>query len=280
MYISLDIGGTKLMVAAFSEKYEIITRERADTPRSLSEGVSLLKTLTHKVSQGRNIKAIGASAGGPLDYRSGVVSPLHMREWRNVRLKEIFENEFQTPFFVDVDTNAAALAEHRFGGHHTDRLLYLTLSTGVGGGFIIDGEIYRGANHSHPEAGHQAIPHQLPKPGPVPCTCGAVDCLEAIISGTAIRKHYGKPAEQLTPHEWDQVAYNLGQGLRNLSVLYAPSTIALGGGVAIGGGSRLIAGAAAVMQANLKLVPTPEIKLSSLGYDTALWGGLALALSA
>ena len=246
--------------------------------KSLAQG--LLKDLTHKVAQGKVIKAIGASAGGPLDYRSGVVSPLHMPEWRNVPLKQIFEDQFQTRFFVDVDTNAAALAEYRFGGHKSDRLLYLTLSTGVGGGFIIDGAIYRGVNHSHPEAGHQAIPHQLPTPGTVSCACGAVDCLEAIVSGTAIRKHYGKPAEQLTPDEWDQVAYNLGQGLRNLSVLYAPATIAIGGGVAIGGGARLIQRASEVVLANLKLVPPPEIKLSSLGYDTALWGGLALSLAA
>jgi glucokinase len=280
MYISLDIGGTKFMVAAFSESHQLISREKADTPRSLTDGLKLLKSLIRKTARGRPIKAIGASAGGPLDYQQGVVSPLHMPEWRDVPLKQIFEREFRTRFSVDVDTNAAALAEYKFGGHYSNRLMYLTLSTGVGGGLIVDGEIYRGANGSHPEAGHQAIPHRLPRLGPVPCTCGAVDCLEAIVSGTAIRKHYGKPGEQLTGPEWDEVAYNLGQGLRNISSLYAPSIITLGGGVAIGGGSRLIDGAAAVVRDNLKLVPTPQIKLSSLGYDTALWGGLALALSA
>jgi predicted NBD/HSP70 family sugar kinase len=203
-----------------------------------------------------------------------------MPEWRNIPLKKIFEDEFHAPFAVDVDTNAAALAEYNFGGHNSERLFYITISTGVGGGFIVNGEIYRGANDIHPEAGHQSIPYRLPTAGPIPCTCGATDCLEAIISGTAIRKHYQKPAEQLTPSEWDQVAYNLGQGLRNLSVLHAPSLIALGGGVAVGGGTRLINGARTVLESNLKLVPTPRLVLSSLGYDTALWGGLALAQKA
>ena len=91
MYISLDIGGTKCMVAAFSDSLELIARERADTPRSLSEGLSLLTTLTKKVAGGSSIKAIGASAGGPLDYARGVISPLHMPEWRKVPLKQIFQ---------------------------------------------------------------------------------------------------------------------------------------------------------------------------------------------
>jgi predicted NBD/HSP70 family sugar kinase len=284
MYISLDIGGTKLMVAAFSETHKLLARERADTPVAVSDGLTLLKTLTHKVASGEKIKAIGVSAGGPLNYKTGVISPLHMPKWRDVPLKDIFEDAFGAPCAVDVDTNAAALAEYTFGGHQSDRLFYLTLSTGVGGGFIVDGSIYRGANDSHPEAGHQSISHRLLASGSmaksIPCACGATDCLEAIVSGTAIRKHYQKPAEQLTPSEWDEVAYNLGQGLRNLSALYAPSIIALGGGVAVGGGTRLIDGARAVLERNLKIVPVPEITISSLGYDTALWGGLAMAVRA
>jgi glucokinase len=111
MYISLDIGGTKLMVAAFSDSHEILARERADTPASLEQGLALLKQLAHTVAAGRSLKALGASAGGPLNYRTGVVSPLHMPAWREVPLKALFEAEFKAPFAVDVDTNAAALAE-------------------------------------------------------------------------------------------------------------------------------------------------------------------------
>jgi len=279
MYISLDIGGTKCMVAAFSDSLELIARERVDTPRSRSEGLALLTTLTHKIAGGNPITAIGASAGGPLDHERGVVSPLHMPEWREVPLKQIFQDTFGVPFFVDVDTNTAALAEYRFGAHESKRLLYITLSTGMGGGFIIDGEIYRGFNNAHPEIAHQSIPYQLPVQGPIRCTCGALDCLEAVVCGTAIQKIYGKPATELTPAEWNQVAYNLGQGLRNAAMLYAPEVLVLGGGMALGGGEQLLQGIRTVLDDNMKIVPKPTVILSTLGYDTALWGGLALILS-
>lgn len=278
MYISLDIGGTKCMAAAFSDSLEIVARERADTPRNLSEGLELLTSLTRKVASGSRIRAIGASAGGPLDHASGVVSPLHMPEWHNVPLKQIFQDTFGAPFFVDVDTNTAALAEYRFGGHSVQRLLYVTLSTGMGGGFIVDGEIYRGFNNNHPEIAHQTIPYQLPVAGPIQCACGALDCLEAVVCGTAIQKIYGKPATALSAQEWDQVAYNLGQGLRNAAMLYAPEVIVLGGGMALGGGDRLLSGIHQVLEQNMKIVPRPTVSLSTLGYDTALWGGLALIL--
>lgn len=277
MYISLDIGGTKIMVAAFSDAHTIIARKRADTPRSLNEGLELLKNLTREVSAGARITAIGASAGGPLDYKTGIVSPLHMPEWRGVPLKQIFEDEFHVPFAVDVDTNTAALAEYTYGGQKVDRLLYITISTGMGGGFVVDGELYRGTNGSHPEIAHQAIPYKLPITGPIHCPCGAVGCLEAIASGTAIQRHYGKPASELTSEEWTQVGYNVGQGLRNAAALYAPSVIALGGGVSVGGGAHFIGAIEQTLLDNLKIVPVPTIAVSRLGYDSALWGGLAMA---
>ena len=110
------------------------------------------------------------------------------------------------------------------------------------------------------------------------CECGAPDCLEALVSGNGIRRIYHKPAEELSVAEWDEVAYNLGQGLRNLAVLYAPDLIRLGGGVAVGGGEAFIRQACLVMTDHLKLVPAPEVSLSRLGYDTALMGAIAVAI--
>jgi len=269
-----------LMVAAFSEGHEIVARERADTPGSLEQGLELLKRMAHTVASGRPVRAIGASAGGPLNYRTGVVSPLHMPSWRKVPLKAIMEAEFNAPFAVDVDTNAAALAEYSFGEGQGDRLLYITVSTGMGGGLVADGDLYRGTQGTHQEIGHQPIPYRLPVSGPIACSCGSSDCVEAIVSGTAIRAHYGKPAEELSAAEWEQVAYNLGQALRNASALYAPDRIVLGGGVCVGGGERLVTQIQNMLDATLKIVPSPRVSLSSLGYDTALWGGLAMALRA
>ncbi|MDQ2798953.1 MAG: ROK family protein [Armatimonadota bacterium] len=275
--IGLDIGGTKIMVAAADGAGTILRRTRADTPLDLTEGLALLKRLTEEVQETDRIVAIGAAAGGPLDWKTGVVSPLHQPQWRDVPLKAIFEREYGCPFFVDVDTNAAALGEWRYGGREPGGLLYLTLSTGMGGGLLRDGQLYRGKDGTHPEAAHQSVPFRCAHPERVACECGAPDCLEALVSGNGIRRVYGKPAEELAEDEWAEVAYNLGLGLRNLAVILAPDVIVLGGGVAVGGGEAFVAEAGRVMAERLFLTPTPALRLSRLGYDTALLGAITLA---
>lgn len=275
--IGLDIGGTKLMVAAANAEGRILRRVRAPTPAGLDEGLDQLHRMIAAVAVGAAIAGIGAAIGGPLDPVRGIVSPLHQPAWRDVPLKALMEQRWGCPFAVDVDTNVAALGEYTIERLGVRRFLYITLSTGMGGGFLIDGAIYAGAGEAHPEIGHQAIPYRCARPERVACECGAPDCLEALISGNAIRRIYGKPAEQLAEREWDEVAYNLGQGLRNLATIYLPDLIVLGGGVAVGGGARLLSAACRVMAERLKLVPIPEVRLSRLGYDTALLGALAIA---
>lgn len=277
IFIGLDIGGTKLMAAAAAEDGTLLRRVRADTPAPLAEGLALLKQMTTDLRSEDTLLAIGAAAGGPLNFETGVVSPLHQPQWREVPLKAIFEKEFGCPFFVDVDTNAGALAERTFGGETASRLLYLTLSTGMGGGFLVDGQIYRGGEGRHPEAAHQGVAFRCAHPERVICDCGAPDCLEALVSGSGIRRVYGKPAERLSAEEWAEVGFNLGLGLRNLAVILAPDVIVLGGSVALGGGERLLMQARRVMEERLFLVAPPRLSLSRLGYDTALLGAVALA---
>jgi predicted NBD/HSP70 family sugar kinase len=277
VYIGLDIGGTKLMVAAADIAGRLLRRARETTPLGLAEGLSALHRMIAQVADGAPIAAIGAAIGGPLDAPRGIVSPLHQPQWRDVPLKAIMEERWGCPFAVDVDTNVAALGEYALGGMPSDRLLYITISTGMGGGFVVDGQIYRGAQGGHPEIGHQAVPCRCAHPERVACECGAPDCLEALVSGNGIRRIYQKPAEELTAEEWSEVAYNLGQGLRNLATIYLPGMIVLGGGVALGGGDRLLGQARRVMAERLRLVAAPELRLSRLGYDTALHGAIELA---
>ncbi|MEI7771939.1 MAG: ROK family protein [Chloroflexales bacterium] len=274
--IGLDIGGTKLMVAAADAAGNMLRRVREPTPHGLDEGLGLLQRMIAQVAGGEPIAGIGAAIGGPLDARRGVVSPLHQPQWRDVPLKALMEARWGCPFFVDVDTNVAAVGEYAAGAT-SRRLLYLTLSTGMGGGFLIDGEIYAGVRGAHPEVAHQAVAYRCASPERVACECGAPDCLEALVSGNGIRRVYGKAAEHLSAAEWAEVAYNLGQGLRNLATIYAPDLIILGGGVAVGGGERLLGAARQVMERHLRLVPAPELRLSQLGYDTALLGALEIA---
>lgn len=276
--IGLDIGGTKFMAAAADSSGKILRRSRRATPGTLQADLNTLHSMVEEMRAGEDVAAIGAAIGGPMDYVTGIVSPLHQPEWRGVPLRQIMEERWGCPFVVDVDTNIAALGEYHLGGVQAKRFLYITISTGMGGSFLMDGKIYRGELGAHPELAHITIPYQVRNPAGVQCECGLPDCLEGVISGNAIRRIYGKPAEQLQADEWDEVAYNLGQGLRCLAAVLAPGEIRLGGGVAVGGGEALVARAAEVMRANLRIIPAPVVGLSALGYDTALLGAVAAAL--
>lgn len=278
LYVGLDIGGTKFLVAGADRDGQILRRAQKPAPPGLQEGLDALHGMIETVAGGEAITAMGAAIGGPLDWQEGIVSPLHQPEWREVPLKDLMQQRWGCPFAVDVDTNVAALGEYYFGEAEASRLLYLTVSTGMGGGFLVDGEIYRGVGGDHPEAAHQSIPYQCAHPERIECECGVQDCLEALVSGNGIRRIYGRPAEELDEDEWEEVAYNLGQGLRNLAVLYVPEAIVLGGGVAIGRGEKLVAPAREVMEEHLRIVPAPQVRLSRLGYDTALMGTIAVAM--
>jgi predicted NBD/HSP70 family sugar kinase len=219
VYVALDIGGTKILAAAAGRDGTPLRTLRQPTPASLEEGLSLLSSMARECAAGATIRAIGASIGGPLDWKEGVVSPLHQPAWRSVPLKRLFEKDFGCPFGVDVDTNVAALGEWQARGRKPRRLLYLTISTGMGGGFVVDGQLFRGAHGEHPEVAHQVIDGAAdPR-----CECGATGCLEERVSGNGIRRRFGKPAEQLTDPEWALVGRDLGQGLRNLTTILAPT---------------------------------------------------------
>jgi predicted NBD/HSP70 family sugar kinase len=278
LFVGLDIGGTKFMVASADQNGNIIERTRADNTYNFETDLALLNQMITDVNHGEEILGIGAAIGGPLEWEHGIVSPLHQPAWNNIPLKQIMEDRWKCPFYVDVDTNVAVLGEYYCSNITASKLLYITLSTGMGGGFLIDGKVYRGLNGTHPEIGHQSIHYHCINPGAILCECGAKDCLEALISGNGIRRIYGKPAEELSQAEWEEVAYNLGQGLRNLAAILTPDIIRIGGGIAIGGGEMFIQNAAKVMRENLKIVPPPEVSLSHLGYDTALYGAISIAI--
>ena len=278
LYVGLDIGGTKFLVASADREGKILERIRESTPSNLEEGINALNRMITSVTNGKQISAISAAIGGPLDWKQGVVSPLHQPQWRDVPLKALMEKRWGCPFFVDVDTNVAALGEYYFGNKKASRLLYITISTGMGGGFLVDGNIYRGAGEDHPEIAHQSINYRCANPEKIACECGIPDCLEALVSGNGIRRIYWKPAELLNEKEWDEVAYNLGQGLRNLATIYLPDVIILGGGVALGRGEKLVASVQNVLKKYLSIVPVPKLYLSQLKYDTALVGAIAVAI--
>lgn len=279
-YIGVDLGGTKTIVASADKNGNILKKEASKTPVDLEKGLEMLENMISSVAVGR-IESVGCACGGPLDWKKGVVSPVHMPNWRSVHLGDFIKDRFSCDFYVDVDTNIAALGEYYFGkASGYKKFIYLTLSTGMGGAFLIDGRIYRGKDDGHPEIGHQAINHSLKRAITEPfCDCGSIDCLEGLVSGTAIKRLYGIPAEHIEDKNIiEEIAYNLGQGLRNIVALHAPDAIFLGGGVACGFGERLLGPARKIMDDHVKIVPKPLVSLSSLGYESALRGSIAVAI--
>ena len=190
--VGIDIGGTKLATVVADSTGHILSKVRKPTfaERGPEYALQLLSDMVRESIELTGLKqnaisAMGVSCGGPLDTKTGVVySPPNLPGWDALPLKAKLESEFQIPVTIENDANASALAEYRFGGGRGyDVLLYMTMSTGIGGGIVINGQIYHGANDSAGEVGHQIL---LPD-GPL-CGCGKRGCLEALCSGPAIAR--------------------------------------------------------------------------------------------
>ena len=190
--VGIDIGGTKLATVVADNTGHILNKVRKPTlsERGPEYALQLLFDMVRETIELADleqaaISAIGVSCGGPLDTKTGIVySPPNLPGWDALPLKAQLESEFHIPVTIENDANASALAEYRFGGGRGySAVLYMTMSTGIGGGIVIDGQVYHGANDSAGEVGHQIL---LPD-GPS-CGCGKRGCLEALCSGPAIAR--------------------------------------------------------------------------------------------
>ena len=190
--IGIDIGGTKLATVVADKDGNILQKVRKPTEseKGPRHAVELILSMVSEVLdlaglRREDISGIGVSCGGPLDTKTGIIySPPNLPGWDALPLKEMIESEFHIPTVIENDANASALAEARFGGGRGyDYVLYMTMSTGIGGGIVANGEIYHGANDSAGEVGHQIL---LPD-GPL-CGCGRHGCLEALCSGPSIAR--------------------------------------------------------------------------------------------
>ena len=204
--LALDFGGTKLSAALFTAQDSTPRREDAKAQRDSSSAswrlralalnsslrlitpdgadaayeLAAMVALARELLEGRAPDAIGVSFGGPVDYASGVVRlSHHVRGWESVPLRERLAAEFGCPVAVDNDANVAALGEHRFGaGRGVADMMYVTVSTGVGGGWILDGRPWRGHEGLAGEIGHTVADPA----GPL-CLCGKRGCVERLASG-------------------------------------------------------------------------------------------------
>jgi glucokinase len=242
MIIGIDLGGTKIagVLVTPSGKVLMDVNIPTEAKKGKKQVIKNIKKAIYMLKHSKKVKinAIGIGAPGPILYEKGIVIEApNLPGWRKVHLKEIFERQYKVPVYVDNDANCAALAEAWFGaGKNVKHFLYMTVSTGIGGGIVINKKIYRGANGSAGEFGHMVIDSKGPK-----CGCGHIGHLEALASGTAIRKRTGMRALaiELAARQGDKKAQKiiketadyLAIGIANLVNIFNPEMVIIGGGI-------------------------------------------------
>ncbi|NDL60503.1 ROK family protein [Phytoactinopolyspora mesophila] len=256
--LSLDIGGTKLAVGVVTSDGAVHgllvepTRREQGPDAIISRLFGMGRSAIARA--GLEVAAVGISCGGPLDSTRGILlSPPHLPGWIDIPLGDMARAEFGVPAFLENDATAAALGEHRFGaGKGVSTMLYLTISTGVGGGSVIHGKLHRGAAGNGGELGHVVV-----RPGGRMCSCGRRGCLEAYVSGTSIAERAAEALasgevstladadpltsvevadaaradDQLARRIWDETTDVLGQAVTDLVNIFEPELVILGGGV-------------------------------------------------
>jgi len=309
-YIAVDLGGTQIRAARY--RAGDLTREaRTALPTRASEGLEAvldrIKIAIRRVWPPSGVvEAIGMAAPGPLDSRSGIVyfAP-NLPGWENVPVRDWLRETFGVPAFVGNDANLAALGEHRFGaGRGVDDLIYLTISTGIGGGIILDGRLFEGARGLGGEIGHIGVEANGP-----PCLCGSRGCLETLASGPAIARaaraaiaagrssvlkdRVGGDLARITARDVSQAAqegdelarqvlrragFYIGVALVSLMYLFNPSLFLIGGSVT-GAGDLLFGPIRETVHARAPEIYRRDVPIrpAVLGDDVGLAGALALA---
>ncbi len=271
MYIGVDIGGTKILVASADLEGKAVSQQKIATPAKPDIGLEAIIDIIHAVARQNDIKAIGIAAPGPLDWEAGAIGASPNLKWRGAQLVKTLERHFRVPVVLENDANAAGLAEARLGsGRGHNPVLYVTISTGIGTGLVINGHTYRGAHDT--EGGHMII-----QPGGEKCGCGGHGHWETLVSGPAFHRRFGKlPAEVTDPKIWDEYAKDLAHGLANLCAALSPGIIVIGGGVGTHYNQFI-----KPLEKHLKelylIYPAPKIALGKFPETAAVYGAIILA---
>jgi glucokinase len=292
---AVDIGGTKIAVGMVNERGEVLSRKASPTDAaSYEKGLATIVGLLRETAQvaGVEITGIGIGSTGPVDPFTGKFGEVDfLPGWRGKNPVEDLARMFQVQVALENDADAAAMAEAGWGaGKNKSRLIYVTVGTGIGGGIVFDGQIYRGVDGSHPEIGHQVI-----DPAGPPCSCGFRGCWESLAAGPAMVAWLAANApadyphrEKLTAERICQLArqdealarraveretYYLGLGLANLINLFTPDVIVLSGSV-MKSAILFLDGIRNIISRGCRFVPfeKTELALASLGKDANLIG--------
>lgn len=309
--VGVDIGGSRLSVGLVTSDGKILALRRLKTPREagaeecVRELLEVARAMVKEAPTENPPVAVGIGFGGPVDPTTGTVRRSHHIEgWSDVPLAKLFSEATGLEVHVENDANAAALGEALFGaGYGCEVLLYVNVGTGIGGGIVIRGRVYRGAHFNAGEIGHLVL---LPD-GPV-CPCGKRGCLEALASGDALGRRARElhdaarlvrsalaGAENLTGRmvgeyasRGDEVARTivaeaggyLGWTLALAANLIDPDVIVVGGGVADLGDLYLGPARSRYRELAMEYVSDVSIVPATLGYDAGVIGAAAVALTA
>jgi glucokinase len=229
LVLTVDIGGTKCAVAITGESgvESIETWPTTGSHENLAPVLDFYRN--HLNSGGQPAVAVGVCFGGPVDHSTGVVArSVHVPGWQGFDFRAWSSENFGLPVAVDNDANVGALAEYTRGGHNTNDLVYVTVSTGIGAGVVSGGRVVRGATNDAGELGHVRISDDSRQ-----CGCGRAGCFERLCSGYWIEADSEKPAAELLESDEFLETYCelFARGLGTAVLLYNPAVIVLGGGV-------------------------------------------------
>ena len=281
-FLALDIGGTKFGSGVVSEKGDVISYCVAPTPKlgSDTELWQVAKALMHQAvreSKPYSISAVGIGCGGPMNLESGCVSPLNIPGWRDFPLRALTEQEFGVDVHLDNDGKALTLGEGLFGrARATSNFLAMVVSTGVGGGVVIDGRLLNGRLGNAGHVGHVNVEEN----GNL-CHCGARGCLEAQASGTAISEYYGMDPRRATESVKVRCGTYVGRGVASVASLLDLDLVVVGGSVALGFGQVFFDAAQRELseRARLSFSSQAQIVPVELGEHGPIIGAAAVALS-
>lgn len=276
--LAIDIGGTKHALALFRDgRLAGRSTYATDVAGGRAWMMEHLSALAREWIMEAMPQACGVGFGGPIDFAAQRVGrSMHVGGWQDFPLAPALEQAVGVRCILDNDANLGALGEFTAGaGRGARLLLYVTLSTGIGAGILLDGKIIRGADSLAGELGH--IP--LEADGPE-CSCGGRGCFEALCSGWAIEARTGRPARELLADPAFRAGYvpALARGLRAALMLLNPDRIVIGGGLSKAG-EPLFAELRAELQRQIppSFPIRVEVEPAALGDDSVLWGAYALA---
>jgi len=287
--LGIDLGGTELRAGLFTREGALVARRQVatDARGGPDAVVGQMAALVASLRTDATIVGIGVASPGPLDGDRGVVifAPT-LDGWHDVPLPAMLTERTGLPARLENDANAAALGEWRAGaGVGLRHMVYVTVSTGIGGGVIADGRLLRGRHGMAAELGHMAVTAD-----PIPCVCGGHGCFEALASGSALgvagrakgfatARHVTEAArggDTLALDLLRREAALLGRGFASLLHLFSPELVVVGGGVA-DAFDLMSADITRVMQASaMPAYRDVPVKRAALGHDAGLFGAASL----